>query len=204
MQAGSPPKSAQQLRVPFRGPDGWRTGERHTTATASNWSILCAKNQRGQFLNQTTTTADAGFILDRSCTNGSGTTQSRLRFCPITLFRRPSICPRRTFQSSLRPTGNFSRCSLIRLHFCFLERCVARWCGCRILQLSTWLPAAARLDSLFCKNSARELNRVYNSPRFRCSRFCNSRGLITTTVLPLTRKKFLVIKLGQRQTAYAC
>ena len=34
------------------------------------------------------------------------------------------------------------------------------------------------------------LSRAYNSPRFRCSSFCNSRGLITTTVLPLTRKNF--------------
>ena len=42
----------------------------------------------------------------------------------------------------------------------------------------------------FVLQEQRALSCVYNSPRFRCSNFCNSRGLVTTTVLPWTRKNF--------------
>ena len=45
--------------------------------------------------------------------------------------------PRRSSRYLTRPSGNFSRCLLIPIPFCFQGRCAARWCGCRILQLST-------------------------------------------------------------------
>ena len=71
---------------------------------------------------------------------------------------------------------SFSRCLLIPIPFCFQARSAARWCVCPIRLSSTSLPAAARPDSLSCKNSARALNRVHNSPRCRCSSYAIPAG----------------------------
>ena len=59
--------------------------------------------------------------------SGSGTTRSKLRFQPITSCRMRSICTRNCFRFSARRTGSCSRCSLIRTHFFFAGRSVARW-----------------------------------------------------------------------------
>ena len=56
---------------------------------------------------------------------------------------------RRSFQSLTRPSGNFSRCSLIRTHFSFAEKSAARWFAYPPRQSSTSPPKAVRQASLF-------------------------------------------------------
>ena len=95
-----------------------------------------------------------GYSFDRSWTSARGTPQSRRRFRPITSFRRRSIFSRRSFQSLTRPSGNFSRCSLIRTHFSFAEKSAARWFAYPPRQSSTLPPEAVRQASLFCSEYA--------------------------------------------------
>ena len=150
-----------------------RVADRKTTREGRR--LICssssAETDRFSFSNQTTITADTAFISARNWMSANGTTRSKPRFQPTTSCRMRSICTRKCFQYSARPSGSCSRCLLIRTHFFFEGKSAARWFVFPPRQSSTSLPAAARQDSLFCKNSARALNRVHNSPRCRCSSY---------------------------------
>ena len=134
-----------------------RVSDRKTTRKGRNDQSARFHPQKSVdvlFSNRMTITADTAFISARNWMSASGTTRSKLRFQPTTSCRTRSICTRKYFQSSARPTGNCSRCSLIRTHFSFAAKSVARWFVYPPRRSSTSLPAAARLDFLFCSNHA--------------------------------------------------
>ena len=138
-----------------------RVFDRKTMRNGQTINLLefIRRNRSCLFSNPTTITGDTAFISARNWMSASGRTRSKRRFQPTTSCRMRSICTRKYFQFSARPTGSCSRCSLIRTHFSFEGKSAVRWFVSPRRQSSTSLPAAARQDFLFCKNSARAESR---------------------------------------------
>ena len=120
-------RKGSNTSYPCRGPGVSPTERPRAKGERSICSNSSAEIDRCLFSNPTTITADTAFISARNWMSASGTTRSKLRFQPTTSCRTRSICTRKCFQSSARPTGSCSRCSLIRTHFFFAGKSAARW-----------------------------------------------------------------------------